>query len=235
MGSSKKIIAIIPARGNSKSIKFKNLLKINNKSLIQICYETLKKNKNIDEIYCTTENSKILNHCKKIGLNSIKRPKKLSSDNSNVYYAISHALKKLKKLGKNFDIVLLAQPTSPFFSNKQIELVLENLLNNEDLKSSQTIHATPHNYHYLNTRLIVKKKILFKFNKMREIRFNKQKKDKTFNFGNLCAVKIDDLNRTKNFFCKPAGFVKIDRFSSFDIDNKDDIQFLNKISYLFKK
>ena len=235
MGPSKKIIAIIPARGKSKSIKFKNLIKINNKSLIQICFETLKKNKYIDDIYCTTENSKIINHCKKIGLNFIKRPDKLSSDNTNVYFAVSHALKKLKKLGKNFDIVLLAQPTSPFFSNKQIKLVLENLLNNEDLKSSQTIHATPHNYHYLNTRLIAKKKILFKFDKMREIKFNKQKKEKTFNFGNLCAVKIDDLYKTKNFFCKPAGFVKVDRFSSFDIDNKDDVQFLKKIDYLFKK
>ena len=71
----------------------------------------------------------------------------------------------------------MAQPTSPFFSNKQIKLVLENLLNNEDLKSSQTIHATPHNYHYLNTRLI-EKKILFKFKKMRKIKFNKQKKIK---------------------------------------------------------
>ena len=160
MGPSKKIIAIIPARGKSKSIKFKNLIKINNKSLIQICFETLKKNKYIDDIYCTTENSKIINHCKKIGLNFIKRPDKLSSDNTNVYFAVSHALKKLKKLGKNFDIVLLAQPTSPFFSNKQIKLVLENLLNNEDLKSSQTIHATPHNYHYLNTRLIAKKNFI---------------------------------------------------------------------------
>ena len=235
MGSSKKIIAIIPARGKSKSIKFKNLIKINNKSLIQICHETLKKNKYIDEIYCTSENSKILNHCKKIGLNSIKRPEKLSSDNSNVYYAVSHVLKKLEKLGKYFDIVLLVQPTSPFFSNLQIKLILENLLNNEDLKSSQTIHTTPHNYHYLNTRLIEKKKILFKFKKMRKIKFNKQKKDKTFNFGNLCAVKTNDFYKTKNFFCEPSGFVKVDRFSSFDIDNKDDIQFLNKISHLFKK
>ena len=36
---------------------------------------------------------------------------------------------------------------------------------------------------------------------MRKIKFNKQKKEKTFNFGNLCAVKIDDLYKTKNFFC----------------------------------
>ena len=70
---------------------------------------------------------------------------------------------------------------------------------------------------------------------MRKIKFNKQKKDKTFNFGNLCAVKTNDFYKTKNFFCEPSGFVKVDRFSSFDIDNKDDIQFLNKISHLFKK
>ena len=34
--TKKKILALIPARGGSKSIRKKNLIKINNKSLIEL-------------------------------------------------------------------------------------------------------------------------------------------------------------------------------------------------------
>ena len=40
-----KIIAIIPARANSKRILNKNLLKINNVPLLKIIYQNLKKMK----------------------------------------------------------------------------------------------------------------------------------------------------------------------------------------------
>ena len=43
------ILAIIPARGNSKSIKNKNLIKINGKSLIDYTIESSKKSKNLVE------------------------------------------------------------------------------------------------------------------------------------------------------------------------------------------
>ena len=40
-----KVIAIIPARGNSKSIKNKNLIKIKNRNLIEIVNIEAKKKK----------------------------------------------------------------------------------------------------------------------------------------------------------------------------------------------
>ena len=50
-----KIIAIIPARHNSKRIKNKNLLKINNKSILEINYKNLKKTKFFEKIILTSE------------------------------------------------------------------------------------------------------------------------------------------------------------------------------------
>ena len=60
-----KVIAIIPARGNSKSIKNKNLIKIKNRSLIEIINIEAKKSKIFDNIICSTDSKKILNFCKK--------------------------------------------------------------------------------------------------------------------------------------------------------------------------
>jgi len=83
--SKKKIIAIIPARGGSKSIKDKNLIKLKKKTLIQRSFIAIKNSKLIDKIVCSTEDIKIQNHCKKIGLDVVKRPKKLAKDNSKVF------------------------------------------------------------------------------------------------------------------------------------------------------
>ena len=43
MYKKKKILGIIPARKGSKSIKNKNLIKINNKTLIEIAINSAKK------------------------------------------------------------------------------------------------------------------------------------------------------------------------------------------------
>ena len=40
---SKKVLAIIPARGNSKSIKLKNIVNLNGKPLIQYTINAAKK------------------------------------------------------------------------------------------------------------------------------------------------------------------------------------------------
>ena len=80
-----KVLALIPARGKSKSIKKKkNLLTIKNKSLIQRINLSLKKSKYIDKIICSTEDSQIINHCKRNKIEFIKRPEKLSADTSFV-------------------------------------------------------------------------------------------------------------------------------------------------------
>ena len=45
----KKILAVIPARGNSKSIKKKNIVKINNKPLIYFTIKEAQKSKLITD------------------------------------------------------------------------------------------------------------------------------------------------------------------------------------------
>ena len=62
MYKKKKILGIIPARKGSKSIKNKNLLKINNKTLIEIAINSAKKSKFLSDIVVTSDNLKILNY-----------------------------------------------------------------------------------------------------------------------------------------------------------------------------
>ena len=145
----KKVLAIIPARGNSKSIKNKNLVKINNKSLIQHVFEVLKRSKKINKIYCSTDNKKIINHCKKIGLEYELREEKFASDSSNISDYLLHVLKK-----KLFDTIILAQPTSPFINYKQIDKMIAKI-ESKKYSSAQTISEVDHNNHFLNQRTLI--------------------------------------------------------------------------------
>ena len=73
-----KTYSIILARGGSKGIKNKNLVKINNKPLIFWTIFQSLKSKKIDEVWVSSDSKKILSISKKIGANIIKRPKKFS-------------------------------------------------------------------------------------------------------------------------------------------------------------
>ena len=115
------ILAIIPARGNSKSIKNKNLIKINGKSLIDYTIESSKKSKILSRISVSSESKKILDHCKN-KVETITRPKKLSKDNSKTIDVVNHCINHLKKTeGYIPDLIVLLQPTSPFRNSKHID------------------------------------------------------------------------------------------------------------------
>ena len=58
MLKGKNVIAIIPARSGSKSIKNKNIIKIKGKRLIEYSIEYAKRSKLIDEIVVSTDSQK---------------------------------------------------------------------------------------------------------------------------------------------------------------------------------
>ena len=232
MGSRTKVksIGIIPARGGSKNIKNKNLLKVNNLSLIEIAYTQAKKSKKFDKILCSTDSKIIIDHCIRKKIPFIKRPKKYAKDNSNVVETVLHVLGVEKDKNNFYELVGLLQPTSPFLKVDDIKKVMNLLEKNKNLNSCQTVHSTPHNYHYLNTKIVKSNNLAFMFEKQRMKKFNKQKKIKTYSFGNFLASRVKILQKSKNLFSKPSGFKVIDRISSFDLDDKSDLVFAKLIS-----
>ena len=83
MYKKKSFLAIIPARKNSKRIKDKNLLKINNKTLVEIAILESLKSKYIDKIIVSSDSPRINKISSKFNCVPLKeRPKSLSKDNS---------------------------------------------------------------------------------------------------------------------------------------------------------
>ena len=96
----KNVLAVIPARGGSKGIPKKNLLKLNNKSLIEIAIAEAKKSKLISDIVFSSDDKRMINEAKKFIKVEFKRPKKYASDKASSYDVAKHALRWFEKNNK---------------------------------------------------------------------------------------------------------------------------------------
>jgi len=137
----KKILAIILARGNSRSIKNKNLKKINRKPLLLWSIEQLKRSKSINQIWLSSDSNKILNYAIKKKINVIKRPAKFATSKASSESAYLHAINFLEKKNIFFDTILGIQPTSPIRGKNDFDKAINsyNKKNYDSLFSSSII------------------------------------------------------------------------------------------------
>ena len=165
MYKNKTILAIVPARGNSKGIKNKNLKKIKGLSLVEHAGNILKKISWIDYSIISSDSDKIIKAAKKSNLECIfKRPKSISGDRISDHSVLLHALKAAEKFKKNkIDIILLVQPTSPLRKVIYIKNVIKKIVD-EKLDSVWTVSRADLKFHPLK-QLIFKKNILSHYNK----------------------------------------------------------------------
>lgn len=117
-----KIIAIIIARGGSKSIPRKNVLPLRGKPLVAWPIDLAKSIKDIDRIIVSTDDDEIIDIARKYGAEILfKRPAKLSKDQTPTLPVLRHCIKYLEKNeGYKPDIILLLYPTSPFLKKERI-------------------------------------------------------------------------------------------------------------------
>lgn len=124
-----QILGLIPARGGSKGVPHKNIIEINGKPLISYSIETgllAKNNGMIDELVVSTDDKEIGDIAKKAGATvPFIRPDYLSNDTAKSVDVIIHALKFYKDLNRNFDAVLLLQPTTPLRTYDDIKNAVE--------------------------------------------------------------------------------------------------------------
>lgn len=129
MLNNKSVLAIIPARGGSKSIAKKNIKNLGGKPLIVYTIEEAQKSKYIDRIILSTDDREIAEIAKKYGAEvPFLRPKRYAKDTSPSISVILHCLDYLKKeTNYSPEIVVFLQPTSPFRKAEQVDEGIEKI------------------------------------------------------------------------------------------------------------
>jgi len=143
MKSKKKIVAVIPARGRSKSIPRKNIISIGGKPLIAYTIEAALKAKQIGKVVVSSDDEEILAISKSLGADAILRPKKLAANKANSESAAFHALTYLRESGEDFETMIFLQPTSPLRNQTDISNAL-NLYLAKRATALISVYEPPH-------------------------------------------------------------------------------------------
>lgn len=147
--NSNDIIAIITARKNSKSIKNKNMVKINSKPLIKYSIDICKQSKFITKTILSSDSDEMINYCLKQKVDVLfKRPSRFSLDHStdlDVFRHLVNFFKEKKMALPKFFIHV--RPTCPIRNiktfDKAISIFNKNL--NRGFSSLRSISLSKEN------------------------------------------------------------------------------------------
>ncbi len=129
-----KILVIIPARGGSKGIPRKNIKPFNGKPLIYYTIDCARAICNDDDICVSTDDAEIKSVVEQYGLSvPFVRPANLATDTAGTYEVLLHALDFYEKQGKQYDVVLLLQNTSPFRTAEHVKEAMKLYSQNVDM------------------------------------------------------------------------------------------------------
>lgn len=225
MYKNKKIIAVIPARKNSKGIKNKNLIKLNGFPLISYSIDYAKKSKLIDRIFVSTDGKKIASISKKFGAEVIIRPKKLCNDIIMPDHAVVHAIDYVKKnLDYSFEYVVFMQPTTPLRKSHELDKAIKYCVS----KKFDTVFSS------IDYKPFLWRK---KRNSIFPVTFNPYKRkrrqiiEEINETGSYYITKKESFKKFKNRYGKKISNYNSDFHSFFEIDTLNDYKY---VSELFK-
>ena len=213
------IISIIPARGGSKGIPMKNIVKLNNKPMLYYSINSSLNSKYISRTIVSTDDEKIAEIAIKFGSEVIKRPKKLSDDKFPMEPVVKHVLKILKKNENYFpDIILILPNTSPLRTSFHVDNAIKKFLNgNYDSLTS--------GFKGIRFMWKLKGKFIFPLNNDPKNRPNRQDiKDEFIENGAIHITKYDSFIKSKCKLSGKIGIYEMPEEISFEIDTRHDLK-----------
>jgi len=107
-------VAIIPARGGSKGVPRKNVLRVGGIPLVARAVRAARQTPEVDRVVVSTDDGEIAGIAEESGAEVVWRPAALADDTATSEDAVLHALDELTERGLSVDLVAFLQATSPF-------------------------------------------------------------------------------------------------------------------------
>lgn len=147
MIEGRSVLAVVPARGGSKSIPRKNLKEIGGISLVGRAAVVARALPWIDAALISTDDREIRDEAVRHGLDApFMRPDELSGDTAGSIDMWRHAwLAAEEHYGRRFDISVLLEPTSPMRRLEDVERTVKTLLQT-NAPAAATVSRTPAHY-----------------------------------------------------------------------------------------
>lgn len=232
MNKNTKNIAIIPARSGSKRIPNKNIRSFCGKKMIIHTVDIVRKSFLKNNIFVSTDSSKIKNICNKNDIFcDVLRPKKLSNDKASVIDVLIYETERLSKIFPKLENIILILPCSPLIEKKDLNKSFQKYKLNRKKNIIQSVLKYKFNFNWL----MKKENSLLKkaFTDKQINRFNIIK-NLYYDSGNITIFNINHIpNILYNLKNKMIGY-EINFKNGIDIDYEEDWE-LAEIIYMSKK
>lgn len=147
---SRRVIALIPARGGSKGVPRKNIRPLGGKPLIAYSIETARASKLIERVVVSTDDPQIAEVARGYGADvPFMRPAELARDDSPEWLTWQHAVRTLQagEDGATIDAFVCVSPTSPLRAVEDVDACIQMLLDT-DADIVITVSASERNPYY---------------------------------------------------------------------------------------
>jgi YrbI family 3-deoxy-D-manno-octulosonate 8-phosphate phosphatase len=213
------VIAIIPARGGSKRVPGKNLLRVSGEPLLVHSIRHAAQSEVVDEVYVSTDDEAIAAVAQTAGARVIERPASLASDEATSESALKHALEaRVNEGGKEPELVVFLQCTSPVRRPRDIDMAAAQLRST----GADSLFSACENKRFIwERRDGMLRPMNYDYNyRKREQDFGSQYQEN----GSIYIFKPWVLAKENNRLGGKIEVYEMDYWSSFQIDTPDDAE-----------
>lgn len=222
-----KSIAVIPARGGSKSIPKKNLQLVGEKTLIERAVVAALSSECFEQVIVSTDCDEIAYEAKRFGASvPYLRSPALSTDDALTVDVIKDVISKLPNGGSNYSDITLLQPTSPFRTKTHILEAFFNFRsgNYDSLVSVVDVRGN----HPFRMKRIVEGSLISYIDQGFEDMRPRQILPKVYiRNGAIYIVKLDYLSENHSLVGGKVGYYLMNEIESVNIDGQIDLAFSN--------
>lgn len=217
-------LALVPARGGSKSIPLKNAKPLAGRPLLEYVLEAIRESGVADRTVVSTDDERIARVAKDAGAEvPFLRPDELARDETPTLDVVRHVLADLEaREGYRPDDVLLVQPTEPFVRPQQIRDAYSLLLE-RGADSAITMVRVPRTHHPFHVRVLHDDgRIEFADEDAHYAHPTRQDDPPRWAFGNLYWFRREAFLRTGRIEAGHRVGLEIDQLSAFDLNTPED-------------
>lgn len=216
-----KVLAIIPARGGSKGLPGKNIRPLLGKPLIGWTIEQARASRYITEIFVSTDSREIADVAETFGISVPElRPAELASDTAPSSGFVVSTIEKLRKEGKEFDYIILLEPTSPLRETSDIDRSIEMLAGNPQAESIVGVCKTECAHPAFLTR--VEEGLLRPFQGEMQALRRQELGELYFFEGTVYVSRVDAFLRKRTFYHDKTMPYVVPKWKAFEIDDAED-------------
>ena len=228
-----KTLGVITARSGSKGIRDKNIRNLDGKPLIAYTIESARNSIYIDEVMVSTDSENYADISRKFGASvPFLRSEKNSTDTAKSVDVLLEVLDEYKKVGQEFDNVVLLQPTSPLRTYKSINSAFEMM---KEKNADSIVSVCECEYNPLLSIALPTDLNFFNLIKSDNL-LRRQELSKFYRLnGAIYISKVSILREIQSFYGKYSYAFIMEQKESIDIDSELDFEYVEFLINRFYK